>query len=127
MNIRESARFAVRGVLANKLRSLLTMSGIIIGVSAVIILVAAGTGASTTVQKSISSLGSNTLTITPVSTGAGGRTGGGRGGGGGFGGGGFGGGARAGAGGARRAAPGRAAPPRAPAPSTTAPAPGPRS
>ena len=46
MNVRESARFAVRGVLANKLRSLLTMSGIIIGVSAVIILVAAGTGAS---------------------------------------------------------------------------------
>ena len=106
MNIRESARFAVRGVLANKLRSLLTMSGIIIGVAAVIILVAAGTGASATVQKSISSLGSNTLTITPVSTGAGGRTGGGRGGGGGFGGGGFGGGARAGAGGA---APGGAA------------------
>jgi len=96
VNIRESVRFAVRGVLANKLRSLLTMSGIIIGVSAVIVLVAAGTGASATVQKSISSLGSNTLTITPVSTGAGGRTGG-RGGG--FGGGGFGGGARAGAGG----------------------------
>ena len=125
MNIRESARFAVRGVLANKLRSLLTMSGIIIGVSAVIILVAAGTGASATVQKSISSLGSNTLTITPVSTGAGGRTGGGRGGG--FGGGGFGGGARAGPAVARRAAVGRAAPPRGPAPSTTAPASGPRS
>ena len=51
MNVRESARFAVRGVLANKLRSLLTMSGIIIGVAAVIILVAAGTGASAAVQK----------------------------------------------------------------------------
>lgn len=107
MNVRESARFAVRGVLANKLRSLLTMSGIIIGVSAVIILVAAGTGASATVQKSISSLGSNTITITPVSTGAGGRTGGRGGGGGGFGGGGFGGGARVGtAGGPGGAAPG---------------------
>jgi putative ABC transport system permease protein len=96
VNVRESARFAVRGVLANKLRSLLTMSGIIIGVGAVIILVAAGTGASAAVQKSISTLGSNTLTITSVSTGAGGRTGG-RAGGGGFGGGGaFGGGARGG-------------------------------
>jgi putative ABC transport system permease protein len=108
VNVRESARFAVRGVLANKLRSLLTMSGIIIGVSAVIILVAAGTGASAAVQKSISSLGSNTITITSVSTGAGGRTagrggggfGGGAGGGGGGGGGGFGGGG-AGGGGAR--------------------------
>jgi putative ABC transport system permease protein len=106
VNVRESARFAIRGVLANKLRSLLTMSGIIIGVSAVIILVAAGTGASAAVQKSISSLGSNTITITSVSTGAGGRTagrggGGFGGGGGGFGGGGAGGGgARAGGGGA---------------------------
>ena len=69
MNVRESARFAVRGVLANKLRSLLTMSGIIIGVAAVIILIAAGTGASAAVQKNFSSLGSNTLTVTSVSTG----------------------------------------------------------
>ena len=89
MNVRESARFAVRGVLANKLRSLLTMSGIIIGVAAVIILIAAGTGASAAVQKNFSSLGSNTLTVTSSSTGAGGR--GGRGGGGGARGGGFGG------------------------------------
>jgi putative ABC transport system permease protein len=105
VNVRESARFAVRGVLANKLRSLLTMSGIIIGVAAVIILVAAGTGASTAVQKSISALGSNTLTVTSVSTGAGGR-GGGRGGGGLFGGGGFGGGAARGAPGGGAAPPG---------------------
>ena len=92
MNVRESARFAVAGVLANKLRSLLTMSGIIIGVAAVIILVAAGNGASAAIQKSISALGSNTLTVTSTSTGAGGRTAG-RGGGGGL----FGGGARGGA------------------------------
>jgi putative ABC transport system permease protein len=83
MNLRESTRFAVRGVLANKLRSLLTMSGIIIGVAAVIILVAAGGGASAAVQKSISSLGSNTITITPINTGAGTRGGGGGAGGGG--------------------------------------------
>ncbi|MDT7710498.1 MAG: putative transport system permease protein [Pseudonocardiales bacterium] len=113
MNLRESARFAVRGVLANKLRSLLTMSGILIGVAAVIILIAAGTGASFSVQKSVSGLGSNTLTITSTSTGTGGR-GGGRGGAGGLGalggaaragGAGGGGGGFGGAGGAGAAAP----------------------
>ncbi|MFC4950511.1 ABC transporter permease [Pseudonocardia sp. GCM10023141] len=76
MNLRESFRFAVRGVTANKMRSLLTMSGILIGVAAVIILIAAGTGASAAIQKSISALGSNTLTVTSASTGAGGRGGG---------------------------------------------------
>jgi putative ABC transport system permease protein len=80
MTWRESLRFAIRGVLANKLRSLLTMSGILIGVAAVIILLAAGTGASASVQKSVSSLGSNTLTVIP-STGSGGRGGSGGGGG----------------------------------------------
>jgi putative ABC transport system permease protein len=106
VNLRESARFALRGVLANKLRSLLTMSGIVIGVSSVIILVAAGGGASAAVTKSISSLGSNTITITPISSGAGGRGGagggggarGGAGGGGALGGGAAGGGAAGGAG-----------------------------
>jgi putative ABC transport system permease protein len=62
--------------MANKLRSLLTMSGILIGVAAVIILIAAGTGASASVQKSVSGLGSNTLTITSTATGAGSRGGG---------------------------------------------------
>ena len=81
MNVRESARFALRGVLANKLRSLLTMSGIIIGVAAVIILIAAGNGASASVQQSISALGSNTITVTSTSTGAGNRGGPGGGGG----------------------------------------------
>ena len=55
MNVRESAVFAVRGVVANKLRSALTMSGILIGVAAVIILISAGTGAnrSITNRKSV--------------------------------------------------------------------------
>ena len=119
MNVRESARFATRGVVANKLRSLLTMSGILIGVAAVIILVAAGNGASAAVKNSISSLGSNTLTITPISTrrGRSGRRGGGgggrgrvrgRGGGGASGGGRRAGGARAGRRWRRRAARGAA-------------------
>ncbi|GAA5132062.1 ABC transporter permease [Pseudonocardia adelaidensis] len=92
MNLGQSLQFAVAGVLANKLRSVLTMSGIVIGVAAVIILVAAGTGASAATTASISALGSNTLTITPeTGQGGGGRGGGPRivgGGGGMFGGGG---------------------------------------
>ncbi len=65
MNVRESARFAVRGVLANRMRSLLTMSGIVIGVASVIILVAAGQGASGAILDSFSGLGSDTVTVTP--------------------------------------------------------------
>ena len=84
----EAARFAVRGVTGNKMRSALTTLGILIGVAAVIILVAVGTGSSASVQAQISSLGSNTLTVSSSAGGTGGR-----GGGGGFGGfGGFGGG-----------------------------------
>ncbi|OLS96282.1 hypothetical protein BJF90_10920 [Pseudonocardia sp. CNS-004] len=77
MNLGQSLQFAVAGVLANKMRSALTMSGIVIGVAAVIILVAAGTGASAATTASISALGSNTLTITAET----GQGGGGRGGG----------------------------------------------
>jgi putative ABC transport system permease protein len=84
MNLPESARFAVRGVTANKLRSSLTTLGILIGVAAVIILVAVGTGSSAAIQNSISKLGSNTLTVNASQGGTGGRGGGG----GGFGGGG---------------------------------------
>ena len=83
----EAARFAVRGVTGNKMRSALTTLGILIGVAAVIILVAVGTGSSAAVQDQISSLGSNTLTVSSSSGGTGGRGGGG-GGFGGFGGGG---------------------------------------
>ncbi|HEY0237296.1 MAG TPA: ABC transporter permease [Friedmanniella sp.] len=84
MNLAESARFAWRGVTANKPRSALTTLGVLIGVASVIILVAVGTGSSASVQASISSLGSNTLTVTSSTGGTGGR--GGARGGGGFGG-----------------------------------------
>ncbi len=77
MNVRESSRFAWRGVTANKLRSALTTLGIMIGVAAVIILVAVGTGSSKSVQDSISQLGSNTLTVSASGGGGGGRGGGG--------------------------------------------------
>ncbi|AWS47194.1 ABC transporter permease [Streptosporangium sp. 'caverna'] len=81
----EILRFALRGVSANKLRSFLTTLGILIGVAAVILLVAFGEGASQTIQKSIQRLGANTLTISAsfAGGGGGGGFGGGRGGGGG--------------------------------------------
>jgi putative ABC transport system permease protein len=75
VNVRESARFAAQGVTANKLRSALTTLGIVIGVAAVITLVAVGTGSSRSVQESINRLGSNTLTVIPASTAGGGRSG----------------------------------------------------
>jgi putative ABC transport system permease protein len=73
---REVLRFALRGLAANKLRSGLTTLGILIGVAAVIMLVAVGNGSSKQVQKNIERLGTNTLTVTP-STARGGRGGGG--------------------------------------------------
>src|SRR5438552_13981892 len=54
---------AVQGVLANRMRSLLTMLGITIGVASVIILVAVGHGSAVAVQKRIEGLGTNTVTI----------------------------------------------------------------
>lgn len=77
MNLPEATRFAVRGVGANKMRSALTTLGILIGVASVIILVAVGNGSAKAVEDSISALGSNTLTVTPNGTQAGGRGGGG--------------------------------------------------
>ena len=59
----ESLRIAVQGILANRLRSLLTMLGVMIGVAAVIILVAVGTGSSAAVQSQLQALGTNVLTV----------------------------------------------------------------
>jgi putative ABC transport system permease protein len=73
----EVLRFALRGLAANKLRSGLTTLGILIGVGAVILLVAVGNGSSKQVQKSIERLGTNTLTVTPSTSRGGGRGGGG--------------------------------------------------
>jgi len=54
---------ALRGVTANKLRSILTMLGVLIGVGAVILLMAVGNGSAQRVNSLIDSLGTNTLTI----------------------------------------------------------------
>ena len=75
MNISESARFAVHGVLANRMRSMLTMTGIIIGVASVIILIAAGGGASNAVLSNFSGLGAQLLTVSAQQGGSGGRGG----------------------------------------------------
>ena len=56
---------AVQGVLSNRLRSLLTMLGITIGVAAVIILVAVGHGSAVAVSNRIEALGTNVVTIQP--------------------------------------------------------------
>lgn len=73
MKLRENLRFAIAGVVTNRLRSALTMLGILIGVGAVILLVAVGTGSSHNVQEQIQSLGTNTLTVFRGGFGAGGR------------------------------------------------------
>ena len=65
MNVFASVRVALGSLLANKLRSGLTMLGIIIGVGAVIALVGAGAGAQAQVTERFESLGSNLLVITP--------------------------------------------------------------
>lgn len=63
MSLREIIRFALVGLAANRLRSALTTLGILIGVAAVIILVAVGNGSSVAVQKSLTRLGTNSLTV----------------------------------------------------------------
>jgi putative ABC transport system permease protein len=56
---------AFRSILRNRMRSMLTALGIIIGVSAVIIMVAIGRGSSEKIQENINSLGTNLITISP--------------------------------------------------------------
>jgi putative ABC transport system permease protein len=64
MRIIEVFRFALRGLRANKLRSGLTTLGILIGVGAVILLIAVGQGSGAAVQARINDLGSNLLLVT---------------------------------------------------------------
>ncbi|OLE36444.1 MAG: hypothetical protein AUG00_10650 [Candidatus Rokubacteria bacterium 13_1_20CM_2_70_7] len=63
MNILQSARIALRALRVNKLRSALTMLGIIIGVGAVIAMVSVGSGAQARVAEQIQSLGSNLIIV----------------------------------------------------------------
>ncbi|HEY8812323.1 MAG TPA: ABC transporter permease [Candidatus Dormibacteraeota bacterium] len=68
MSVFEALRLAWQGLMGNRLRSGLTMLGILIGVGAVILLVAVGNGASVQVQAQVAALGSNIVYIYPSST-----------------------------------------------------------
>ncbi|MDQ4103040.1 MAG: ABC transporter permease [Actinomycetota bacterium] len=64
MNLREALRIALRGLRANRLRSALTMLGIIIGVASVILLVALGNGVQSSVNEKVEPL-ANLITVVP--------------------------------------------------------------
>src|SRR5438105_10369524 len=68
MSIVNTARTAFRALGANKLRTLLTMLGIIIGVAAVISLMSVGRGAQAAVTNQIQGLGTNLLFVRPGTT-----------------------------------------------------------
>ena len=65
MKILSSMRIALRALRVNRLRSALTMLGIIIGVAAVIAMVAVGSGATARIQEQIESIGSNLVIVLP--------------------------------------------------------------
>ena len=67
MNVRATLRLALEALVRNRVRSSLTMLGIMIGVAAVITTVSIGAGAGASVQAQISSLGSNLIVVMPGS------------------------------------------------------------
>ncbi len=73
MDLRESFLTALDSILANKLRSVLTMLGVIIGVAAVIALLSIGNGVSESVTGQIQSFGTNLITISTNGDNSGGR------------------------------------------------------
>jgi len=72
MNFLAPFRIALRALAANTLRSVLTMLGIIIGVAAVITMIAVGSGATQRVQEQMKGLGSNIMLVIPGTITAGG-------------------------------------------------------
>ena len=72
INIPSTVRISFRALRVNKMRSALTMLGIIIGVGAVITMLAVGTGARQRIGEQIASIGSNLIMVVPGSTTAGG-------------------------------------------------------
>lgn len=63
LNFSQNIRSALRALLANKLRSALTMLGIVIGVGSVVALLSVGTGAQSSITSQISNIGANVITI----------------------------------------------------------------
>ena len=72
MSLGALLRLALRALAVNKLRSALTMLGIIIGVGAVIVMIAVGSGAQARVEEQIRALGSNLLLVMSGATTSGG-------------------------------------------------------
>jgi putative ABC transport system permease protein len=72
VNLLMVLRISLRALLRNKLRTFLTMLGIIIGVSTVITMLAIGTGAQKSMEATIASLGTNTMMIFPGASNQGG-------------------------------------------------------
>ena len=72
MDLISTLKIAMRALARNKMRSVLTMLGIIIGVGAVIAMVGIGQGADQTVQQQIAAMGSNMLFVSSGSMNRGG-------------------------------------------------------
>lgn len=70
MMLYQSMKMAFKSILSSKIRAFLTMLGIIIGVSSVIALVAVGQGTTSQITESLSSLGTNQLTVNIMGRGA---------------------------------------------------------
>ena len=70
MKLTESLTLALKNIVSSKVRTLLTMLGIIIGVAAAIVIVGLGNGLEQYVTDSFSDLGTNTLTVTVMSRGS---------------------------------------------------------
>ena len=65
MRLAEAWRVAITALRANRLRSLLTMLGVVIGVAAVVVLVAIGSGAKQEVEEQVNGLGANLVIVVP--------------------------------------------------------------
>ncbi|MGQ0602780.1 MAG: ABC transporter permease, partial [Anaerolineales bacterium] len=65
MNLTENFRIALRALAANKLRSILTMLGIIVGVASVVALMALGNGATADITAQVQGIGANVITVIP--------------------------------------------------------------
>jgi len=70
MKLRKFVISALRSITRNRMRSLLTMLGIIIGLASVIALVSLGKGSQADIESEISSLGTNLIMVRPGSTNA---------------------------------------------------------
>jgi len=76
LQIKNLIKAAFKSIMKNRMRSLLTSLGIIIGVSAVIVMVAVGRGSQVQIEQSIDSLGTNLIVVFPGSSSSGGVRGG---------------------------------------------------